>query len=315
MRRTGGDCTLNVTGATDGRANLHIWRTGESYFRQKGPVLLKEWTNLKFSLLPYPPGRPIVHHDVRQRLPFADDTFDSVYALHIIEHLTPEEAKRFLSEVRRVLRDDGIFRISTPDLESAVRAYLQRLEEYIREPTERNLVKYDWAVLELLDQMVRDQSGGLMVETIKCEHYDADYAHERYGDVFDEFYRPSLPRNKALARAQPRQTLWERLSSKSPADIPRAIYWKLQDIVYGWLQKWKSHQLGGDPRKTRESNLWTYDRLSLRLLLAEQGFTNFSVKNHAESDIIGWERYNLDQSTFGDHAIEPSVYVEARKRP
>jgi SAM-dependent methyltransferase len=299
---------VKVTRATDGKANLHIWRTGESYFHQKSPAFLKEWTNLKFDVLPHPQGRPIRHYDIRKPLPFPDDTFDAMYALHIIEHLTPEEANRFVAEVYRILQPGGIFRVSTPDLESAVRAYLRRLEECRREPTEHNIVKYDWAVLELLDQMVRSQGGGLMKEAVKRGHYDADYARERYGDVFDEFYRPP-----SSGHPQPRKTLLERVSSKSPRDLPRAVYWKVSDLVYSWLQSWKWQQLGGDPRKTKESNLWTYDRLSLRLLLEEQGFKKFSVKSYAESGIVGWERYSLDRSNSGDHAIEPSLYLEARK--
>ena len=299
---------MNVTRATDGKANLHIWRTGESYFQQKSSAFLKEWTNLKFSLLPYPRGRPIRHYDIRRPLPFADDTFDAVYALHIIEHLTPEEASKFVAEVFRVLRPGGILRISTPDLESAVRAYLERLDQCTRQRTEQDIVKYDWAVLELLDQMVRDKSGGLMMETVKRGHYDAQYAHERYGDVFDEFYRPPSPEH-----TEPRKTLWERIGSKSPRDLPRTIYWKINDVVFAWLQSWKSNQLDGDPRKMKESNLWTYDRLSVRLLLEAHGFKKFSVKSHAESDIIGWERYDFDRSNYGNRAIEPSLYVEVRK--
>jgi SAM-dependent methyltransferase len=304
---------MNITRASDGRTNLHIWRTGQSYFRQKGPVLLKEWTNLQFSVLPHRAGRTVGHHDVRRPLPFPDETFDAVYALHIIEHLTPEEGSKFVAEVHRVLRPGGIFRVSTPDLESAVRAYLGRLEECIRQPTERNIVRYDWAVLELLDQMVRDQGGGLMLETVKRGHYDPGYAQERYGDVFTEFYQPPLAGSGAAARAQPRKSLWGRVRLRPRGELPRVIYWRLQDMLYGWLQKWTLRRFGGDPRKTRESNLWTYDRLSLRLVLEQQGFKDFSVKNHADSEIIGWERYHLDRSNFGDHAIEPSLYVEARK--
>lgn len=298
---------MNVTRATDGRANLHIWRTGDSYFQQKSPAFLKEWTNLKFSLLPCPPGQPFSHYDIRRPLPFPDGTFDSVYALHIIEHLTPEEASRFVAETRRVLRAGGILRLSTPDLESAVRAYLKRLDECGRQPTKLHIVKYEWAVLELIDQMARNKSGGLMLETVKDGYYDADYAHERYGDVFDEFYRPP-----SSGHPEPRKTLWERIVSKSPRDLPRALCRKMNDAVFARFQNRKARELGSDPRKTRESNLWTYDRLSLRLLLEEQRFKKFSVKSYVESDIVGWERYNLDRSNFGDHAIEPSLYVEAR---
>ena len=119
---------MNVNRATDGKTNLHIWRTGESYFQQKSAAFLKEWTNLKFSVLPQPEDGTICHYDIRRPLPFPDDTFDSVYALHIIEHLTPEEGGQFVAEIFRVLRPGGIFRLSTPDLERVVRAYLERLE-------------------------------------------------------------------------------------------------------------------------------------------------------------------------------------------
>jgi SAM-dependent methyltransferase len=298
---------MNVTRATDGRANLHIWRTGESYFQQKSPAFLKEWTNLKFSVLPHPEGGAIQHYDICRPLPFPEDTFDSVYALHIIEHLTPEEGGEFVAEVFRVLRSGGIFRVSTPDLEAIVRAYLERLDECARQPTKRTIVRYDWGVLELLDQMVRDRSGGLMRETVKQGHFDAAYSRERYGDVFDEFYRPPSP-----GRHEPvRKIFFERVSSKSPADLLRVICRRLKGMIFGWLPSGKSRAVYEDPRKTRESNLWTYDQLSLRLLLEEQGFEKFSVKSYSESDIIGWERYDLDRSTHGDHSVEPSLYVEA----
>jgi hypothetical protein len=180
------------------------------------------------------------------------------------------------------------------------------LEECGQQPTERHIVKYDWAVLELLDQMVRDKSGGLMLERVRDGHYDADYALERYGDVFKEFYRPP-----SSGHPEPRKTLWKRIVSKSPRELSGALFRKLNAVAFAWLQSRKGRELTNDPRETRESNLWTYDRLSLRLLLEEQGFKKFSVKSYTESDIVGWERYNLDQSNFGDYAIEPSLYVEA----
>ena len=142
-----------------------------------------------------------------------------------------------------------------------------------------------------------------MREAIKQGHYDTDYSRERYGDVFDEFYRPPSPGGGEAVR----KTLLERVSSKSPAELLRAICGRVKGMVFG-----RPRAGDEDPRKTRESNLWTYDQLSLRLLLEERGFTKFSVKSYGESDIVGWERYDLDRSKYGDHAVEPSLYVEAR---
>jgi SAM-dependent methyltransferase len=48
-------------------------------------------------------------------LPLSDDTFDAVCAFETIEHLP--EPLRFLREVKRVLRPDGVFVVSTPRVE------------------------------------------------------------------------------------------------------------------------------------------------------------------------------------------------------
>jgi hypothetical protein len=56
-----------------------------------------------------------------------------------------------------------------------------------------------------------------------------------------------------------------------------------------------------------------HDRLSLRLLFEGAGFREFAITNHRDSRIIGWERYDLDRSNYGDYEIDPSVYVEVTK--
>jgi SAM-dependent methyltransferase len=47
------------------------------------------------------------------RLPFADGTFDTVTSFETIEHL--RERDRFLAEIRRVLRPEGVCVLSTPN--------------------------------------------------------------------------------------------------------------------------------------------------------------------------------------------------------
>jgi len=48
------------------------------------------------------------------KLPFAANSFGAVNASHLIEHLQPEQVYRFLEEVSRVLRPQGIFVLSAP---------------------------------------------------------------------------------------------------------------------------------------------------------------------------------------------------------
>jgi hypothetical protein len=53
--------------------------------------------------------------DVRHGLPFSG--IAAIYAEHFLEHLSLDEGLAFLAECRRVLRDDGVLRLSTPNLD------------------------------------------------------------------------------------------------------------------------------------------------------------------------------------------------------
>lgn len=61
--------------------------------------------------------------NVVKRFPFCADSFDAVYCCHMLEHLTPIQARHMFSEVARVLKPGGIFRVVVPDLERAVSLY------------------------------------------------------------------------------------------------------------------------------------------------------------------------------------------------
>lgn len=50
--------------------------------------------------------------DLRQPLPVPNDSVRFLFAEHVIEHITPEEAWRFFHEARRILKPGGVFRIA-----------------------------------------------------------------------------------------------------------------------------------------------------------------------------------------------------------
>jgi methionine biosynthesis protein MetW len=61
-------------------------------------------------------GIEVYQHDLNERLPFSDETFDVVHANHIIEHLSDTDL--FIRELYRVLKFGGYGVISTPNLSS-----------------------------------------------------------------------------------------------------------------------------------------------------------------------------------------------------
>jgi O-antigen biosynthesis protein len=55
------------------------------------------------------------HVSAATNLPHQDETFDIVVSFETIEHLTEADQATFVAEVRRVLRPDGLFIVSTPN--------------------------------------------------------------------------------------------------------------------------------------------------------------------------------------------------------
>jgi predicted SAM-dependent methyltransferase len=303
---------MRVNRALDGRANLHVWREGREYWCQKSPVFLREWTNVQFSLFSRPADGKMNYHDLRQPLPFADDTFDAIDAAHVFEHLTPEQGKHFAGELYRVLKPGGVCRVSTPDLERICRDYLHWLDQCLEDPSAKNVYRYQWSIWEIFDQIVREKSGGRMLETLQRPDLDVEFIEERYGDVFREYYEKATA-EPGYEAGNVRGSALGRLFIRPPGEVPAVIFRKVKTAIRSRLPNREAVAFNDHPCQTGERVRWMYDRVSLRLLLESQGFEKASVKSCAESDIIGWERYNLDQSNYGDYAIDPSAFVEAKK--
>ena len=78
-----------------------------------------------------------------------------------------------------------------PDLETACRDYLDTLRAASDHSTRQNLVRYRWAVMAIFEQMVRDRSGGLMLEAIEQGEYDDAQLRDLFGDML----RPMVERS------------------------------------------------------------------------------------------------------------------------
>jgi predicted SAM-dependent methyltransferase len=62
--------------------------------------------------------------DLRNPLPFKDNSIDFAFHEHFYEHLAPEEMIEITKDIMRVLRPGGVMRIAMPDLEAVVNNYL-----------------------------------------------------------------------------------------------------------------------------------------------------------------------------------------------
>ena len=100
---------------------LFFARSAEKLHVGSGSSALAGWINIDNQRLP---GVDSVI-DVTYGLPFRDVRF--IFAEHFIEHLDYGDAMYFLRECRRVLRDDGVLRLTTPDLDWVWASHYRRV--------------------------------------------------------------------------------------------------------------------------------------------------------------------------------------------
>src|SRR5271155_506224 len=118
-----------------------------------------EWVNLDL----HPSNPSVQRWDVHEELPFPSGSFDVVYHSHVLEHLSKQDAPLFLRECYRVLRSGGVIRVAVPDLEKIARLYLEALEK-ASQGIPGWAENYEWMLLEMYDQTVRERSFGAFEE-------------------------------------------------------------------------------------------------------------------------------------------------------
>ena len=245
------------------------------------------WENVDIA-----PQDPAVRRaDISQGIPYPDRHFDVVYHSHMIEHIRLHAVPRFLQDCRRVLKPGGIMRIATPDLERLCAAYLDTLRASAA-------ADHEWLVIEMLDQTVREQSGGAMLEYLRRNPLSNEaFVLERIGVEGRELL-DTIRHAAPSAAPQPRTGFRQRIKDA---------------LVTRWYGAEALHAMRiGTFRLSGEVHQWLYDRLSLRQLLLKAGFCEPVQRAAGESAICGWSAFGLEVTDAG-HVIKPdSIFMEAR---
>lgn len=244
--------------------------------------LSDEWINIDFN----PKEKEVKKVNILKGLPFEDNTINAVYSSCMLEHFTKEQAERHIRECKRVLCDGGIIRIVVPDLENICKEYISILEKVRFDKGYQE--KYEYIIIELIDQMTRSQSGGQMLKYWNKSGADLDYVRERTG----------FPEE------------WEKYYDSKRWKIGNRLF----DIKKKIIQKSRLLQIIDSGRFAMQGELhkWMYDSYNLTQLLEKQGFSDIKVQKYNQSDIQDWEKYKLEIDSKGKEYKPNCLYIEAK---
>jgi predicted SAM-dependent methyltransferase len=249
----------------------------------------------------------VFSYNLLKGIPFPDEKFEIVYHSQVLEHFPKEKAHDFMKECYRVLKNNGIIRVVVPDLENIVNEYKRLLHENLNNPTHESESNYDWIMLEMYDQTVRNYSGGLIIKYLQQEKMlNKQYVLDRTGFVGRSIRENYLSGTGTSIGKKVKRDIE---SSGFVGFLKKALIHVKQKI--GRFLLGEKYMIG-DFRLGGEIHLWMYDRYSLSRLLKEVGFRDIKVKNAFESDIPNWKIYELDVK--GEMVYDPtSLFIEAKK--
>jgi 2-polyprenyl-3-methyl-5-hydroxy-6-metoxy-1,4-benzoquinol methylase len=143
---------------------------------------------------------PVKTHrlDVRtNRIPYIDNAFHVVTCFEMVEHFMPEYLDHVLSEIKRVLREDGVFLLSTPNFNGSAAA------NHIHEYTEEELYGYIGKHFQIENQFGTFASQSDILPVLSESEAELFFKLEKYYDsnVMSNIFAPLYPH-------QSRNILW-----------------------------------------------------------------------------------------------------------
>jgi predicted SAM-dependent methyltransferase len=251
------------------------------------------WENLDI----HPVAAEVKAWDLHRDLPYPEATFDVVYHSHVLEHFSRGDGLCLLQRCFRVLRPGGTIRVAVPNLENIARLYLEALDKSLSgDPVWRQ--RYEWILLEMYDQTVRETSGGEMLAYLQRNPMpEEDFVSERIGG---ELKRAIGPQGQPpINPTRP----------KTPSVVGNFLRRKLARLALG-RDGIRAHDIGRF-RASGEIHLWMYDAYSLANALQRAEFLNSRQCSASESAILNWSEFHLDTEADGTVYKPDSLYMEA----
>lgn len=256
---------------------------------------IESWDNVDFVST----GKSVRAHNLLQGIPFPDNTYDVVYHSHVLEHFPKDRAANFIKECFRVLKKGGVLRVVVPDLEGIVREYIRNLDGALTGDKEA-ASRYEWIIIEMLDQMVRHDTGGAMMKYWSQDKPgNEEYVSTRVGYEYLDY------RKNFLAKKSQSQ-------SNSVASSGTGVRKKVMAAVSGEPNAVEYLQLGRF-RSHGEIHQWMYDRYSLGKLLQDTGFNDPKKFTAFTSNVNGWTEYQWLDVEDGKVRKPDSLFMEAIK--
>lgn len=264
------------------------------------------WINVDM----YAVDESVIECNFLNGIPFDDNYFDVVYHSHVLEHFPPDKGEILIRECFRILNPGGIIRIAFPDLEKIIHEYTRHMERLDNNQDAES--DYDWIMLELFDQTVRNQSGGQMINYMNDINIkNKEYVTYRIGENTEILQHPKVSLFSIIGEFNKLKKYIEVKEGRNR--LIRKIIDKLKEkkdkLLISILSKKEKNALAiGRFRKKGEIHQWMYDRYSIQRLLEKCGFTGLKIRTAEESYINDWSGFNLDNPQ--EHA---SLFVEAIK--
>ena len=121
---------------------------------------MKGWLNADIN----PMHDEVILMDATKRFPLPDNTFDTVFSEHMIEHIGFPEGQFMVNECYRIMKPGAVIRLSTPDIKFLIELY--------REPKTEIQQQY----IDFSKRYFGDNRP--MIDTIVINNFFRDWGHQ-----------------------------------------------------------------------------------------------------------------------------------------